>query len=188
LSFIFGLLALLLAVSLSAAAVGLTVLALASSWAYSAPPLRLRRRLFSTVFIGWGSVTAFFIGYFGRTPLGQLSLDRRTLLLATVIFFALSLGALVKDLKDYEGDRRAGVRNFFTVFGIAKGTRIVSLMLGMSLLTPLLLFHEVRDVIIFGCLAVLSSWLFYRRGKGELSQLGYGAAVLYVFLRLIRII
>jgi 4-hydroxybenzoate polyprenyltransferase len=188
LSFIFGLLALLLACSLSAAAVFLTVSALVSSWAYSAPPLRLRKRLFSTVFIGWGSVVAFFIGYFGRTRIKELSVDHRTLSLAMVIFSALSLGPLVKDLKDYEGDKQAGVKTFFTVFEISRGTKIVSLLLGISLLTPVLLFHELADIIFFGCLAALTAWLFYARGRADLSRLGYGAAVLYGFLRITRII
>lgn len=188
LSFIFGLLALLFAFSLSAAAALLTTAALFSSWAYSAPPLRLRRRLFSTVFIGWGSVIAFFIGYFGRTRMRELSIDQRTLSLAIVIFAALSLGPLVKDLRDYKGDLQAGVKTFFTVYGISRGTKIVSLLLGISLLTPILLFHELRDIIVFGCLAALAAWFFCNRGRAEFSRLGYGAAILYIFLRVARII
>jgi 4-hydroxybenzoate polyprenyltransferase len=188
LSFIFGLLALLLAFSLTAAAVFLTTSALFSSWAYSSPPMRLRRRLFSTVFIGWGSVVAFFIGYFGRTRIRELSFDQRTLSLAIVIFAALSLGPLVKDLRDYKGDLQAGVKTFFTVYGISRGTKIVSLLLGISLLTPILLFHELQDIVVFGCLAALTAWSFYDRGRAAFSRLGYGAAVLYLFLRMARII
>jgi 4-hydroxybenzoate polyprenyltransferase len=188
LSFASGLLAFVLAFLLGAVPVLLTLLALLGSWAYSAPPLRLRKRLFSTFIIGGGSAIAFFIGYFGRTRVKGLSLDSRTLSLAIVMFAALSLGPLVKDLKDYKGDLQAGVRTFFTVYGIPKGMKIISSLLGVSLITPILLFHELRDIAFFGCIAGLSGWLFYKRGQWAFSLLGYGSALLYGFLRVTRII
>jgi len=187
-SCLFGLLALLLAASLKAAAVFLATLALISSWAYSAPPLRLRKRLFSTAFIGWGSVVAFLIGYIGNTPIKKISLDHRTQSLMFIIFAALTLGSLVKDLKDSEGDRPAGVKTFFTVYGISRGTKIVSVLLGISLLAPIALFHEAPDIFFLGSLATLASCLFYRRRKMTVGLVGYGAAAMYCFLRLARII
>jgi 4-hydroxybenzoate polyprenyltransferase len=188
LSFALGLLALVLALLLGAVPMLLTLLALLGSWAYSAPPLRLRTRLLSTVIIGGGSAIAFFIGYFGRTRVKEPALDSRTLSLSLVIFAALSLGPLVKDLKDCQGDRQAGVRTFFTIYGIPKGMKIVSSLLGISLITPILLFHELRDIVFFGCIAGLSGWLFYKRGQWAFSLLGYGTALLYGFLRVTRVI
>jgi chlorophyll synthase len=188
LSFALGILALIMGFSLGGMSFLLTLLALIGSWAYSAPPLRLRQRLFSTLVIGWGSCLAFLIGYFSRTRLRDISLDKRTLFLSLTIFAALSLGPLTKDLKDYQGDLRAGVRTFFTAFGLSKGKKIVSFLLGLSLLTPLLLFHEPLDIVVLTGIAAASSLLFYYREKLIFSQLGYGLAILYCALRIMHFI
>jgi len=165
-----------------------TLLFILSSLAYSIPPLRLRKRLFSTLFIGWGSSLAFLIGYFNHTRISNISISSDALFLALLIFIAFSVGPLTKDIKDYEGDLKHGVKTFFTVYGIEKGTKIVAVLLGISLLIPLLLFHTILDIIFFGLLAFLISLFFYLRGKLVISYSGYGIVFSYCALRVIGII
>ncbi|NIO49300.1 MAG: hypothetical protein GTN73_07695 [Candidatus Aminicenantes bacterium] len=166
----------------------LTLVSLLSSLAYSMPPLRLRKRLFSTLFIGWGSSLAFLIGYFNHTRISNISISSDALFLALLIFIAFSIGPLTKDIKDYEGDLKHGVKTFFTVYGINKGTKIVSVLLGVSLLVPLLLFHTIMDIIFFGLSSSFISLFFYRRGKLIISYSGYGIVSSYCALRVLGII
>jgi 4-hydroxybenzoate polyprenyltransferase len=165
-----------------------TLLFILSSLAYSIPPLRLRKRLFSTLFIGWGSSLAFLIGYFNHTRISNISISSDALFLALLIFIAFSVGPLTKDIKDYEGDLKHGVKTFFTVYGIEKGTKIVAVLLGISLLIPLLLFHTILDIIFFGLLAFLISLFFYLRGKLIISYSGYGIVFFYCAIRVLGII
>jgi len=166
----------------------LTLISLLSSLAYSMPPLRLRKRLFSTLFIGWGSSLAFLIGYFNHTRISNISISSDALFLALLIFIAFSVGPLTKDIKDYEGDLQHGVKTFFTVYGIEKGTKIVAILLGISLLIPLLLFHSIMDIIFFGLASSFISLFFYLRGKLIISYSGYGIVFFYCALRVLGII
>jgi 4-hydroxybenzoate polyprenyltransferase len=145
----------------------LTLISLLSSLAYSMPPLRLRKRLFSTLFIGWGSSLAFLIGYFNHTRISNISINSDALFLAFLIFIAFSVGPLTKDIKDYEGDLKHGVKTFFTVYGI---------------------FHTIMDIIFFGLVSSLISLSFYFRGKLIISYSGYGMVFSYCALRVFGII
>jgi 4-hydroxybenzoate polyprenyltransferase len=188
LSFIFSIIALVVSVVLGIIPFILTIISLMSSLAYSMPPLRLRKRLFSTLFIGSGSSLAFFIGYFNHTRILEISINSDAILLSILIFIAFSIGPMTKDLKDYQGDLQHGVKTFFTVYGMEKGTKIVAVLLGVSLLIPLLLFHKIIDIIFFVFVSVLISLIFYLRGKLVISYAGYGIAFSYCVLRLLEII
>jgi 4-hydroxybenzoate polyprenyltransferase len=188
LSFVLSVLALSVSFALGIMPFLLTLISLLSSLAYSMPPLRLRKRLFSTLFIGWGSSLAFLIGYFSHSFISDISISSDALFLALLIFIAFSVGPLTKDIKDYEGDLKHGVKTFFTVYGMEKGTKIVAVLLGISLLVPLLLFHKIMDIIIFVSLSVLISLSFYLRGKLAISYSGYGIVFSYCALRMLGVI
>lgn len=185
-----GIILSIIALSVSAILGGLpfalTLTLIFSSLAYSIPPLRFRNKIFSTLFIGWGSSLAFFIGYFTRTRILEISITTDALLLALLIFISFSLGPTAKDLKDYQGDLKNGVKTFFTIYGLERGRQIVSIFLCLSLLTPLLLFHKIMDIIFFFLVSVLISLLFCLQGKLIISYLGYGIVFCYCLLRMIR--
>jgi chlorophyll synthase len=170
---------------LGAKAFGITGLLLLSAYAYSAPPLRLRLRLGSNLIIGWGSFLAFYLGYFAWTTIRKFPLERVPAFLSLIILGALSLGSFTKDAKDYDGDLRAGVRTFFTVYGPKKGGRMAAVCLFVSLLTPLLLFRGAVDVLFFSVIAVLTAILFERSRRLVVPFAGYTAAFVYAVLRTI---
>ena len=164
------------------------LISLLSSLAYSMPPLRLRKKLFSTLFIGWGSSLAFFIGYFNLITISDISINMNVLFLAFLIFVAFSVGPMTKDLKDYQGDIQHGVKTFFTIYGIEKGKKIVAIFLGISLIVPLLLFHKIGDLVFFGLVSLIISCFFYFRGKLVISYSGYGIVFFYCAIRMLGII
>ena len=88
------------------------------SYVYSAPPLRLRQYLFlPNIIIGICSLLCVLAGFsvfggretFALIPKGM----------AFFIFLAFSLASTVKDLKDYEGDKAAGIATLPTLLGAA---------------------------------------------------------------------
>jgi 4-hydroxybenzoate polyprenyltransferase len=188
LSSVFLIMALLLSLVLGAVLFILSLLSVLSSLAYSMPPLRLRKKLLSSIFIGWGSLLAFYIGYFMGKEISDISVSSDTLFLSILIFIAFSIGPLTKDLKDYEGDLQHGVKTFFTLYGLEKGKRLVSFLLFLSLLIPLLLFHRVLDVIFFGLASCIIAILFYLKEKLVLAYLGYCIVFFYCVLRMIGFI
>jgi 4-hydroxybenzoate polyprenyltransferase len=183
LSFVIAVIAIFLSSVLGIVPFIVTFIIIASSIAYSMPPLRLRKRLFGTLFIGWGSSLAFFIGFFCGNKIRDLSITSEAILLAILIFIALSFGSLTKDLKDFQGDVQSGVRTFFTIFGIKKGKLIVSIFLCLSLLIPILLFHKMSDLFFFVIASILTSVLFFVREEVVISYIGYGMVFTYCALR-----
>lgn len=188
LSFVLSIISTLVSIILGIIPFIITLIVLFSSLSYSMPPLRLRRKLLSSLFIGWGSSLAFFLGYFNRIRFQEISMSHNALFLAIIIFVAFSIGPLTKDLKDYKGDLQQGNKTFFTIYGLEKGKRIISFLLFLSLLIPLLLFHRVLDVIFFGSASCIIGILFYLKEKLVLAYLGYGIVFFYCALRMIGFI
>ncbi|WP_245500911.1 chlorophyll synthase ChlG [Lichenibacterium minor] len=95
----------------------------ALSWAYSAPPLRLKAN-------GWFGNAAVALSYEGLAWLAGADVvagtapDRRVLALALLY----SLGAhgimTLNDFKSVEGDRRMGVRSLPVQLGVARAARV----------------------------------------------------------------
>lgn len=165
-------------------ALAITIVSLVSAIVYSVPPFRLRTRLLSNGFIAWGSVLGFYLGYFAAAPLLSPPISGDTVRLSLVIFLALFFGSFSKDIKDYQGDLRCGIKTMVTVFGLPKGQRIISAFLFLSLLTPLLIFHKTMDAIFMTATATGISWLFYGKGKIGISFAGYILVFLYCLGRM----
>ena len=151
-------------------------------YAYSVPPLRLRRFAFQTVFIGLGSFLCFHAGFFAHSNF----IHYNELIISILIFIAFSLGTTVKDYKDYEGDKKDNVATIFTKFGMEKGIKICSVFLLITFLIPLLLIYHLIDFIIIIPMAVSTIILFnWKRNlkKVEVTFIVYFIEIAYVFLR-----
>lgn len=148
---------------------------------YSAPPLRLRNTIFSSSLIGLGSSLAFLFGYVSqRGELGTTILS-----LGILIFLAVSLGGVIKDRKDYEGDKEGNVRTIYTIFGPKRSRRISLVLIALSFLLPLFLFHQKWHDFLFFAIAALSATIDFKRNENHERILFYAFLVfLYCFLRL----
>jgi homogentisate phytyltransferase/homogentisate geranylgeranyltransferase len=174
----------------------LTVTALILGIVYSIPPIRLRNSILSSLFIGTGSVIAFFIGVLtppfywtkGGLKLANPIIPSDAFPIALIIFISLSVGTVIKDLKNYEGDKNAGVRNIFTVYGLQKGLKIASVSLFISFVTPLILFHEIVDFLIIIPTGVFALFLFKKFRSIELTFAMYFFIFFYLLLRWIEVI
>lgn len=171
-----------------------TGIALLLGYIYSAPPFRLRNKIFSTLFLGLGCSLAFALGYlasvistksyFLRAWVGFLETPISTFVFFIIIFISFSLGATLKDIKDLEGDKQHGVKNIFTAYGKKKGVKIVSIFLLISCLLPLSIFHEVHDFIIFLFLGIFIVFIFRRYEKVNITMALSIFIPIYCILRL----
>jgi chlorophyll/bacteriochlorophyll a synthase len=121
---------------------GATVLALLLAWAYSAPPVRLKRN-------GWVGNAAVGFTYEGlawvtgaAVMLGGLAPPTEVLLLAVLY----SLGAhgimTLNDFKSIEGDRRMGVGSLPARLGAERAARVACVVMILpQLVVASLLFH-----------------------------------------------
>jgi len=146
---------------------------------YSAPPLRLRQYIIQTIFIGAGSMLAFIFGYFSINNV----VTNEVVLIAVLIFVALSTGTVVKDYSDYEGDKEANITTLFTKFGIERGLIISYILLTLTFLIPVFLIHATIDIILISSFAVITVLVF--RGWKKIAHVFilYFIVLLYVFLR-----
>ena len=130
--------------------------------AYSVPPLRLRRYVPNSIFIGLGAALCLLIGHTTQTSRAPSPLVWRAV---SLTFLALSLGTNVKDLKDYESDRKHGVRTVFTLLGRRRGKRACQLLLAGAYLAPLFVIPEAStsDALVLILALVPTAWWFHER-------------------------
>jgi 4-hydroxybenzoate polyprenyltransferase len=168
---------------------------------YSVPPIRIRDSIFSTTIIGIGSTIAFLLGYYApsfvKVMYGENAgnimriypdLTMESAIIGFLIFIALTIGPLIKDYKDYEGDKKAGVKNLFTIYGLEKGVTITSILLPIPFLCLLLLFHNVIDIIILIPAGILAGISFKKLKDTRIVFGIYFPVILYCLLRWLEII
>jgi 4-hydroxybenzoate polyprenyltransferase len=131
-------------------------------YVYSAPPVRLKRIPFLSVFVvGFCSLATVMAGFFTFSPLKEVSAFPANLIIAVVVIF--SLLPQIKDIKDIEGDRVAGIMTLPTLFGAVWGPRIVGLLAGLAyLVVPLL---ASTPALFIGAIpaAGITYWLAVRK-------------------------
>ena len=125
------LLSLLVAATLGALVFGAAVFGLALAWAYSAPPLRLKRNgWWGNAAVGlcyeglpWFTAAAVMLGAFPGT---------RIILLA-LVYSAGAHGIMtLNDFKSVEGDRRMGVGSLPVRLGVAGAARVACLVMALA--------------------------------------------------------
>lgn len=176
------------------------IIALILATIYSVPPFRLRKTILSSVFIGAGSSLAFLFGYLNPYLYmeGMKNVDwmfnpyhapitNEAILIAILIFIALSIGSVTRSLKDYEGDKKAGVRNIFTVYGKEKGVKIASFLIIISFISPIMLFYRIVDIVIFVAGGLIASYLFNKTKRIETVFGLYFPVLIYCILRWIEV-
>jgi chlorophyll synthase len=158
-------LSLLAAVPLGTFGVAAVGVALAFSWAYSAPPIRFKQN-------GWIGNTAVGITYEGLAwvtgagiMLGSQVPPMPILLLALIY----SLGAhgimTLNDFKAIEGDRQMGVRSLPVLLGTQGAARVASaVMLAAQIAVVVLLVQWQRPThaVAIGVLTVIQALMMWR--------------------------
>ncbi len=155
------------------------------SYVYSFPPVRFKERILSPLLLGMGTFLAFLYGFV--TPLSAVRLYQgdpdlvypdswatvmpsptmQSVLLGMYMFIGLVVGSMVTDIDGYEEDKRGRVHTVYTQLGLERGKRVVSALILLTALTPLALFQDIMDVIIFPLLGIVTSYTFLRTGRSR---------------------
>lgn len=140
---------------------GAAVLGLALAWAYSAPPLRLKRN-------GWWGNTAVAICYeglpwiTGATVLAAGALpDSRSLALALLYSFGAHGIMTLNDFKSVEGDRQWQIASLPVQLGVDRAAKLACLVMALPQLAVIaLLVYWDQSLYAAGVSALLLIQLF----------------------------
>lgn len=106
----------------------------AAYYVYSAPPLRLKRvPVVGTFLIALANLSAAVAGFYFASTSPFISAFPPQFFLLVLVFFTLVTG--VKDVKDMEGDRVAGIPTIPVIFGPHRGRVIVGAALAAGFLS-----------------------------------------------------
>ena len=152
------LLSLVLAATLGPVGFGAGLLGLALAWAYSAPPLRLKRN-------GWWGNSACALCYEGLAwatggavmMLGAWP-DARSLVLALLYSVGAHGIMTLNDFKSIDGDRRMGIGSLPVRLGVDGAARVAAALMIAPQLAVLLLLLQWGAAAHAGALAVLIAW------------------------------
>ncbi len=166
-SFSFAL-GLLMSLFLNIVAVLLAVIAILTALVYS--HFRLKKYLFVKNFYTGFTVPMSFV--FGA---GVLSFEVLFYYFILSIFFFV--GSMISDLRDYEGDKRAGIKTIPVYFGQEKAKKGVYLLLAALLI--LFLRTDIR--VLFPLIAALPiTYALVSRNKPHLAHFCTGVSLLFL--------
>ena len=151
-------LSLLVAATLGTLVFAAAITGLALAWAYSAPPLRLKRN-------GWWGNSACALCYEGLAwatggavmMLGALP-DARSLVLALLYSVGAHGIMTLNDFKSIDGDRRMGIGSLPVRLGVDGSARVAAALMIAPQLAVLLLLLQWGAAAHAGALAVLIAW------------------------------
>lgn len=125
---------------------------------YSAPPTRFKLiPFFSSFLIGLCCLAVVLAGFFLTIPLKSGALVPTKLVYGVVIIFFL--WSHIRDMKDIEGDSKAGVKTVPVIFGPKWGPRVVGVLAGLAyLLVPV--FTKFYSLVPIALGAALLTYFF----------------------------
>jgi len=162
---------------------------------YSKPPIRLKERVYGYVCVGYASVVAFFFGMYSYIYWSISIENSRWFLfrgvpfydevasISLIIFVALSVSPYINALSDYDGDKESGVKNIYTIYGREKGKKVVTVLIVFLFLSPLFLFPNLFDLIIFIPFSLISAYTYYVYEDHRPIFILYFVIVLYSVMR-----
>lgn len=142
-------LALLYSVVVNPVTVFLIFLGIGNYFLYSAPPFRLKRiPFFSKFFISLNSFILVLLGYYYATGTTDIPIE-------IFLFFLIGFTAFINfiDIKDYEGDMKAGIKTLPTLLGLKKSKLLIGFFFLLGYIVMAIFVNDLlysSFMIIFG--------------------------------------
>jgi 4-hydroxybenzoate polyprenyltransferase len=134
----------------------LMVVCVGLAFLYSVPPARLRNHIGGNLLIALAIWLSFLMGAWAA---GGPGFNFVYLFPVGFLMFLFStVLTLAKDIKDIDGDRRAGVRNLFTMYGKADAKKIITALIFFVLNIPLLVYFHLSIFVI----SLIAALVYYR--------------------------
>ncbi|MFO7710525.1 MAG: UbiA family prenyltransferase [Candidatus Woesearchaeota archaeon] len=155
---------LLIAAAVSPKIVFLIAVFIGNYYLYSMPPIRFKRVPFlSKSVIGINSIILMIIGFI----IVRLSMREFPAEIIPIVVLMVTSASNFIDIKDYKGDKKAGIRTIPTIFGLRKGKLIIGTLFFFSALMLNLLIKE--RLILIGSI-ILGSFVFYLINKKRYNE------------------
>ncbi|HEC94350.1 MAG TPA: hypothetical protein ENI45_00100, partial [Thermoplasmatales archaeon] len=142
----------------------LILLYMGNYFLYSAPPLRFKRiPFFSKLFLSLNSLMLVILGYYFVTGFTSL------FPVEVILFFVVGYTAAVNfiDLKDYEGDREAGIKTIPTILGLRKGKLVIGSFFPILYTVAILYLKNNLLIPVAAGAGILQFLLINRRNYDE---------------------
>jgi 4-hydroxybenzoate polyprenyltransferase len=175
----------------------LMALILLLSFVYSCPPFRMKRMMLSPLLMGLGTFLAFLFG--AMTPYSEVGImndlsyitgsvvepemTADMIMVGTFMFLGLVIGSMVTDVDGYEEDRAAGVSTVYTRIGLKRGTKVVAILLFLASLSPLALFNDVQDMLVFPMLGAIAAIALIRTKRSRIVMAVASIGLIYAIVR-----
>jgi len=131
---------------------------------YSMPPLRLKRiPLFSKMIIAFNSLILVMLGFIIST--GKLEGFSVILIAFFLIGFALAINFI--DIKDYEGDKEAGIKTLPVILGLKKSKFIIGLFFLLAYLAAYFLINNLYLIPVLFIFGITEFLLINRKNYNE---------------------
>ncbi|MGM0406261.1 MAG: hypothetical protein ACQEQM_09000, partial [Thermoplasmatota archaeon] len=85
-------------------------------------------------------------------------------------------------------DKKGGVKSIYTIYGLEKGKKIVSILILFLFLSPLLLFNSTVDILMLLSTSMASVLIFYLFEKYQAIFGIYFLVLIYVLARFLEFI
>jgi len=151
---IFLLIAFFAAYSSSMYGLFFVILSSFAAYIYSVPPFRLKRNFVSaSLVIGLASVSALLSGYFLASQSRDITVFPPMLVLVLILVFGAI--SMIKDIKDYDGDRVSGVKTLPVLIGLKYAKIVTATLISLSALSLIFFLHNTIISVASGIAAVL---------------------------------
>lgn len=129
---------------------------------YSMPPFRLKRiPFFSKTFIALNSLVLVMLGF---SIVSGVTIEN--IPVSGPLFFSLLLvlTAMINfiDIKDYDGDKKEGIKTLPVLLGLKRSKILISIFFGVPYLLVFLIAKDLMTLIIFFLLGVFQVYLINR--------------------------
>ena len=149
---------------------------------YSMPPIRFKRvPFFSKLVISINSLILIILGQFSHS--GNFGIHAHI-----IVFFLVCITAAMNfiDIKDYKGDKAAGIRTLPTIFGLEKSKKIIGAFFIVSYFAACFVFKCANLLVPFLGMATIQFFFITKKDYDErpvLVMYLLSVAVLIIYLR-----
>ncbi|MCX8092838.1 MAG: UbiA family prenyltransferase [Candidatus Goldbacteria bacterium] len=159
---------LLISFSLNYTTLLITIIIHLVSYIYSSPPFRIKKIFpVNIILIAFSSVLALFLGFASSNEFKILFYFPYRLGLTMLI--VLSLAFNVKDINDYAGDKKYGIKTIMTIFGFEKGKKIIAILAFLGYIF-LPLFLNLKILLLYSFVfGILTSYTILR-SKNKVNE------------------
>ena len=126
---------------------------------YSVEPLRLKRHwITGALIIGFACATALLAGFFLSAPDKSFLSFPPLFVLAVVILFGF--GSMIRDIKDYDGDKAKGISTLPVLVGLTKSKIVIGSVITLGFLATAYFFRD-RFLAISAIVASIIVWRIF---------------------------